>query len=323
MLNGDGGLGKSLLTLQMMLAVATGKDWLGNDAWHCKSLGVYCEDDPEELHRRLADILDAKHMAFGDLEQMRLISRVGQASELLIRDKYGKPQGPSPFFSQILKTAKDFGAQLVILDGLHDLFDGNENSRPEARQFINLLRRIALEIDGAVVLCAHPSLSGMASGSGSSGSTAWNNAVRSRLYLTRPKMEDGEPADPDVRLLKSMKSNYGKTGDEIRLRWKDGVFIREGLQGQGGALGTLARMSAENAFLACLEAVEAQGRHVTDAKNSGRYAPKLFASMPEADGNGKKALEAAMTALFNKRQIKMDTVRGIDRHPVKALVRVP
>jgi hypothetical protein len=46
------------------------------------------------------------------------------------------------------------------------------------------LRGLALETSSTALLLAHPSLSGMASGSGTSGSTAWSNSVRSRLYLT-------------------------------------------------------------------------------------------------------------------------------------------
>ncbi|MDP6385061.1 MAG: hypothetical protein QGI93_02590, partial [Planctomycetota bacterium] len=47
-------------------------------------------------------------------------------------------------------------------------------------------------------------------GSGFSGSTAWNNSVRSRLYLTKPKLGDDDQADHRTpeRLLRAMKSNY-------------------------------------------------------------------------------------------------------------------
>src|ERR1700704_2954204 len=55
---GDGGTGKSLLCLQMQVAAALGRDWLGLQM-PCKlnSFAFYCEDDEEEIHRRLYDIL--------------------------------------------------------------------------------------------------------------------------------------------------------------------------------------------------------------------------------------------------------------------------
>lgn len=316
MLGGDGGLGKSLLTMQLLTSAAARRPWLGMDVAPCKSFGVFCEDETDELHRRMADIVEAYGLDFGDLEDMQMVSRVGMPNELWKVDKFGKPNGESEFYAQILSEARAFGAQLIVLDGLHDLFPGNENSRPEARRFVNMLRRIALETDGAVVLCAHPSLSGLNSGTGTAGSTAWNNAVRSRIYLAKPREE--ENADPDIRVLKSMKSNYGKTGDEIRLRWRDGVFVPDVGTG-GGIVDAIAR---RNAFLACLRAAKAQGRYPTDARNSPRYAPKLLASFAAAKGIGQRGLEHAMNDLFATGKIKVASVSGADRHPINAIVEV-
>jgi hypothetical protein len=62
---------------------------------------------------------------------------------------------------------------------------------------------MAREINGAVVACAHPSLTGINSGSGNSGSTGWPGAFRSHLYLETPKFEQGEetaPNDTDKRI---------------------------------------------------------------------------------------------------------------------------
>lgn len=320
LLGGDGGLGKSLLMLQLQTAAATATPWLGVPTEACSSFGLYCEDDEGELHRRMAAICDGFGLALTDLGgRMHFATRVGLATEFLDRDKFGKAKGPSAVFFQVLETVQRLGVRLVILDGLHDLFDGNENSRPEARQFVNLLRRIALAIDGAVVLCAHPSLAGLNSGSGTSGSTAWNNAVRSRLYLARPVTEGDTPPDPDLREMRTMKANYGKVGERIRLRWQQGVFVRDG--GAEIATGPMVRMTRQQVFLACLDVASEQGRYPADAVNSPRYAPRLFASMPQAKDLGRKELELAMRDLFDLGRIKVGSVLGPDRHPVKAIVR--
>jgi hypothetical protein len=98
-------------------------------------------------------------------------------------------------FHNLLGEVKAFGAQLVIFDTLSDVFAGSEIDRSQARQFVQQCPAlIAREIGGAVVCCAHPSLTGVnsASGnSGNSGSTAWPGAFRSHLYLV-PKAQDGE-----------------------------------------------------------------------------------------------------------------------------------
>jgi hypothetical protein len=141
-------------------------------------------------------------------------------------------------YTRIESLVADHGAELLVLDSLHDLFGGNENSRPQARQFIGELRMIAVQMRGAVVLTAHPSLSGRNTGTGEAGSTAWNNAVRSRLYLTAPR-QDGDDADRDYRELRIKKANYGASGDVTRLRWRDGVFVREDQRGPSGLVETL------------------------------------------------------------------------------------
>lgn len=315
MLSGDGGTGKSLLALQLLAAAAGRTSWLGLPVMPVKSFGIACEDDEDELHRRLADIAESMGIDFGDLENLQLTSRVGMGNEFLRRDKFNKPQGPSEFFEQVLKQSKAFGAQLVVIDGLHDTFDGNENSRPEARQFVGMLRKIALEIDGAVVLLAHPSLSGLNSGTGNSGSTAWNNAARSRLYLSRPKDDE---ADSDARVLRTMKANYGRVGDEIRIRWKEGVFVTD--TGMGNNV--VDHLARQKAFLEALRAAKATGRHPSEAKNSPRYAPRMLATIPSTKGIGVRGLERAMNDLFAAGKIAVGSVTGADRHPQSCIVEV-
>src|SRR4029079_1534383 len=104
------------------------------------------------------------------------------------------------------------------LDTLADFFAGDEISRTHARQFIGMLRGLAIEFERCILLLAHPQLSGMSSGSGTSGSTAWSNSVRSRLYLERVKDDRGVEQDTDARVLKTMKANYSAVGTEIARR---------------------------------------------------------------------------------------------------------
>src|SRR6185437_9503326 len=65
-LSGDGGVGKSLLTLQLACARATRSTWLGLDVEPGRTLYVSAEDDKDELHRRLADIARAERFALTD-----------------------------------------------------------------------------------------------------------------------------------------------------------------------------------------------------------------------------------------------------------------
>src|SRR3974377_1627888 len=52
-INADDDTGKTTLTLQLQAALALGADWIGQETQIAPSLGVYCEDDEEELQRRV------------------------------------------------------------------------------------------------------------------------------------------------------------------------------------------------------------------------------------------------------------------------------
>jgi hypothetical protein len=78
---------------------------------------------------------------------------------------------------------------------------------------VTLLRDLAISANAGLLLTSHPSLTGISTGSGLSGSTAWNASVRSRLYFKRAKTEKDEEPDPDLRVLEVMKSNYGPVGE--------------------------------------------------------------------------------------------------------------
>lgn len=54
--SGDGGTGKSLLALQLAVAVAGNAPWLNRGVGSGPVIYMSAEDDDEELHRRLADI---------------------------------------------------------------------------------------------------------------------------------------------------------------------------------------------------------------------------------------------------------------------------
>lgn len=132
---------------------------------------------------------------------------------------------PTRLYEAVRRALLATKPKLLVLDTAADLFGGDEIKRNHVRGFISMLRKIAIEFDCAIVLLSHPSQSGMASGGGSSGSTAWNNSVRSRLYFVRVMDSDGHENDDDVRVLNSKKSNYWPAGVSIRLRYAFGTFI--------------------------------------------------------------------------------------------------
>jgi RecA-family ATPase len=311
-LSGDGGVGKSLLALQIAAAGSMEVDTLGLAPMGGRALYLGAEDEADEFQRRLFDIVGAHDRYLKHLSNFRLIPLAGQDALLSVPDRSGKME-PTGLWRAITDYAKDFRPRIIVLDTVADLFGGEEIKRGQARQFIGMLRQLAIDGDCAIILLAHPSVAGMTSGSGSSGSTAWNNSVRSRLYLTRP---DSKDADPDLRILKTMKSNYGVAGDEIKLRWKNGTFVLDDGKPQAGE--TMLAARAERIFCDLLSMFNRQGRKVCHVPGT-TYAPAVMAKLPEAEGVPKARFVTAMNALLKSGEVKI-VVEGPPSKPRQRLI---
>lgn len=308
LLGGDGGTGKSLLALQLAVATAARSEWIGLPVAGGGALFLTAEDEVAEVHRRLTAICALEGLDMEGLDGLDILSLAGNDALLSVADGRGGTMKATALFDKIGGWIGEHSPTLVVLDTLADLFGGEENARAHARQFIGSLRGLAIRHQTTIVLLAHPSLSGMASGSGTSGNTAWSNSVRSRLYLERVTVRDGDRAtepDPDVRVLRTMKANYGRVGGEIRVRWTNGVFVPCG----GSAPGVspaLEAIRAERVFLDLLASYAAEGRHVS-ASPSASYAPTVFCRDARAEGLTRNALAIAMNSLFAERRIVSET----------------
>lgn len=312
LLAGDGGTGKSTLALQLAIATATGGSWLGEAVREGPVFYLAAEDDCDELWRRLDEITTGLGIKMSDLDHLHLKPLADDNALLAIEGNNGQVEH-TPLWSSVWNEVRKIQPTLIVFDSLADVFGGNENVRSQVREFVGMKRRLALEVGGAVVSIAHPSLSGISSGSGTSGSTAWNNSVRSRLYFT-------ESRDPDIRLLSHMKANYGRRQSDIRLRREAGGFA---LLSGGGALTDIAKAAEERRvealFLELLDAFTADGRRISDS--TGRnFAPHLFAQDPRAKGVTKQGLGLAMGRLFARRSIRVETV-GTGSHSFRRLAR--
>lgn len=297
-LAGDGGTGKSLAALQLAIATARGTPWLGQETTEGRAVFISAEDERDELHRRLAAVAVAEGFALADLDKLTCLSLAAEDALLSVPEGAGKTMKETPLFRKVEEWLSIHRPAVTVLDTLADLFGGDEINRGQARQFIGQLRGLALKHGTTILLLAHPSLSGMARGDGNSGSTAWNNSVRSRLYMRRTTGEDGAEADPDSRTLEVMKANYGRIGLSLSLRYRDGAFVAVGTAGAPDAKATAAK--ADRVFSKLLRECHANGRRVNHTGGNS-YAPKVFASLPDAEGVTKNAFRRAMeTALANK-----------------------
>src|SRR5262249_22323428 len=151
--------------------------------------------------------------------------------------------------SRIHNLALDGEFDLFIIDSRYDVFPGEQNDTTHVHQFMSALRVVALEINGVILMLAHPSRTGMsAEGDGESGSVAWHNQVRSRLYLRAADKERDGNCD---RVLEHLKNNYGPKFEPLRLTWRDGAFAAD--RPATGVLASIEQSGAEKVFLEALD----------------------------------------------------------------------
>ena len=309
LLSGEGGVGKSIVSLHLAVATVLGRDWLSSLPAPGPAFVVSCEDDADELHRRLDRIVEHYSATCGatyeELTDLHLLSLAGQDAVLAAPKRNSLVQA-TKLFGRIHEAACAIRPRLIVLDNSADVFAGNENDRPQVRQFVTLLREMAISANAGLLLTSHPSLTGISTGTGLSGSTAWNASVRSRLYFKRAKTETDEEPDPDLRVLEVVKSNYGPVGAMVTVRWKDGLFLP--VTAVSSLEKLTAEQKAEQLFLTLLDRFTRQGRNTCEKPSAPTYAPTLFTKESEAREAGirKADFERAMSRLFAAEKICLE-----------------
>jgi RecA-family ATPase len=290
-LSGDGGGGKTTVALQLAVAVERGLgDWLGTVTESGPVIFFSGEEPEAEMRRRLERVARKRGLEASDIEGLHFHFADPDRCLLGIAGQSGTME-PTPLFAALATAAKDIRPVLIVVDSIAATFGGNQNDRVHARTFVAMFRRLAQLVDCAVLLLDHPSLSGITNGTGRGGSMDWQNATRARLHLETVTTDDGTSG----RVLEVKKTNYGPSGEKVRLQWEDGCFVMEG--SAAAPQQAAATATADQRYLECLDATTMQGRHVCPAKGRG-FAPKAFAEMPQANGMTVRAFQQAQERLF-------------------------
>lgn len=303
--------GKSYILLQLMIAAASGGDWFGYRIEQQRPIGVFAEDSEEVLVRRTKTICDMQGIAFEDIIPNMLIhSRKrddnGLVDHVDIIDQ-GKRQRVHELTHQyelLNNLCQEYEPGFIILDSLYDYFTGNENARADVRNFVKNVHNLALDCgSGTLIIPSHPSRRGMADGDMTSGSTAWESSVRSRVILKR------DVDNEDHIILENDKLNYGKRGHKIIIQWADhpvdedrGCFKRVDDNGQGGA--QYLEAHAEQEFLKRLTEALEEGEEPSPSERSPKgYVVKIV--LNRSTGFKKQTLMAAYDRLRNTGRTKV------------------
>jgi hypothetical protein len=218
LLAGTGGVGKSLLAQQIATAVCANDDWLGEVETPGSVLYLAAEEEPEELWRRQIDICRAMGIPMaGIAPDLLLDGRMGLDNALC--EWHGGKIAPTRLMVGVREWLGDMASpQLLIVDNVAHVFnagEGGENDRSKVGAFINMLAGVGRDFDVGVLLLGHP---GKNVGSQYSGSTAWSDLARSRLFLGR------QSKDGPLRLIRPKGNYVGNDDDGVPLEWENGAF---------------------------------------------------------------------------------------------------
>jgi RecA-family ATPase len=307
--SGEGGTGKSILELMKDVAHVAGKDWFGSLPEPGPAFYIGAEDDENELHIRLATIAKHYKVTFKKLVEdgLHVLCLFGKDATLCAATGKSGRVETTQLYRQIYEAAGDIKPKNISIDTLSRAFAGNEIDRVQVYGYAMHMQALAMVAGGSVTTLSHPSLAGIASGSGISGSTAWHGAFRFRQYLQGIKPDGNDEPDADLRQLEFKKNQYGPLGETVIVRYQRGLFLPEA---SISGLDKIARQAkGDEVFLDLLKRFSGEDRNVSEKPTAPTYAPATFAKEIEAKKVHlrKTDLEEAMRRLFASNKIYIET----------------
>jgi RecA-family ATPase len=105
---------------------------------------------------------------------LHIMSLLGRDAVLATVSHNGKVE-PTTLYKQLVEAAADIKPKSITIASSANVFTGDENNRTQVTQFVGMLTHVAIVANGSVSLIAHPSLTGINTDTGLSGTTQWHN----------------------------------------------------------------------------------------------------------------------------------------------------
>lgn len=242
LLSGHGGAGKSYLALMLAVCIAAGRPFLGQVTRPGNVVFFSGEDSRDTIRRRLSKICRGLAIDPASIAgRLRVLDATEDNPVLFAAARFGAGATTDTYRAlgdYIAANAVD----VLIVDNASDAFDADEINRAQVRAFVRSLALLVRHRRGAVLLLAHVDKQTSRGGRGTngesySGSTAWHNSVRSRLFYRK--------ADTGLHELEHEKSNHGPLSPKLVVAWLDGELPRLVADVPGGDAAASAREDAD------------------------------------------------------------------------------
>lgn len=270
LLAAHGGAGKSIFALQAAMSLSLGIEFMGKKTRKSRVLFFSAEDSSQIIRSRLARIL--QHMKLNPsqvAENLKIIDATGNPVLYAEHNEKGVKKGLVTYlYHELQKMVESVSVDLLIIDNASDTFDANENERSRVRGFIRSLIKISQTRKMAVLLLAHidkQTAKGDNNTEGYSGSTAWHNSARSRIFLAK--------VNDKLLTVKHQKSNHGMLAEDTLMTWTS-----EGL------LYSVARPSNESILETVVSLIKKyyeRGEYISTSTTSSKNASRILRNDPE------------------------------------------
>lgn len=137
--------GKSFALIELAVAIAEGRSWLGFDCTQGKVLYLNLEVDKASFLHRLANVYQTLHWKPNNLGNITIWHLRGKSAPM---DK---------LTPKLVRRAAKEGYTAIIIDPIYKVLTGDENSAEQMSRFCNEFDKICSQLGCAVIYCHHHS----------------------------------------------------------------------------------------------------------------------------------------------------------------------
>ncbi|MGX8705607.1 MAG: AAA family ATPase, partial [bacterium] len=145
LISGSSKAGKSFLLMELCVAIAEGRSWLGFPVRKGRVLYVNLEIDPASCVNRFTKIYDALGYDREHIDDIIVWNLRGHAVPL------------DQLVPKLVRRVRDQHLDAIIIDPIYKVITGDENSASDMAHFCNMFDRICNETGCSTIYCHHHS----------------------------------------------------------------------------------------------------------------------------------------------------------------------
>lgn len=145
LISGSSKAGKSFLLMELSIAIAEGRSWLGFPCKQGKVLYVNLEIDPSSAINRFLKIYEALGIP------------VKHSDNIVVWNLRGHAVPLDQLVPKLIRRVKDQHFDAIIIDPIYKVITGDENNASEMGQFCNQFDKICTETGCSTIYCHHHS----------------------------------------------------------------------------------------------------------------------------------------------------------------------